>query len=83
MGISTRAESFKRCELALEILRMYVEGRSRATQVEETLLYNFWLDYGISLLQYNKYQEVEPILDRCLMKYRHRQWGTPDDIPYE
>lgn len=81
MGISTRVESLKRRELALEIRRKYVEGRSRATQVEETLLYKSWLDYGISLFQYNRYQEVEPIMDRCLMKYR--QWGTPDDIPYE
>lgn len=81
MGISTRAESLKRRELVLEIRRKYVEGRSRANQMEETLLYNSWLDYDISLLQYNRYQEVEPILDRCLVKYR--QWGTPDDIPYE
>ena len=81
MGISTRAESLKRRKLALEIRRKYVAGLSRATQVEETLLYNSLLDYGISLLQYNRYQEVESKLDKCLTKYR--QWGTPDDIHYE
>lgn len=81
-GISTRAESLRRREVALDIRKKHTESLPhQASQVEETLLYNSWLDYAISLLQYNRYQEVEPILEKCLEKYR--EWGSPDEIPYE
>ena len=33
------------------------------------------------LLQYNKYEEAEPIFRQCLQKYR--EWGSEDEIPYE
>ncbi|KAL9043636.1 MAG: hypothetical protein Q9214_003184, partial [Letrouitia sp. 1 TL-2023] len=81
-GISTRAESLHRREVAFGIRRKQMESLAhQASQVEETLLYNSWLDFAISLLQYNRYHEVETILEKCLKKYR--EWGSPDEIPYE
>ena len=80
-GISTRAEGYRRRKVALDIRKESVENLSQVAQVEEQLLYNAWLDYAISLLQYNKYQEAEPILSKCLEIYR--QWGSSDEIPFE
>lgn len=51
------------------------------SEVEDTLLYNAWLDYAISLLQYNRYTEAEPILDDCFKKYQ--EWGSPEKVPFE
>lgn len=80
-GISTRAESLRRRQFTLGVRRTQIDSLPQVSQVEDTLLYNAWLDYAISLLQYNRYQEVETVLDKCLEKYR--EWGSPDEIPYE
>ena len=80
-GISTRAESLRRREQTLSIRRERIESLKEASQTEEILLYNAWMDYVVSLLQYNQYREAEPILEKCLDKYR--EWGTPETIPFE
>ena len=80
-GISTRVAGLRRREIALEIRQKRTESLTQISRVEETLLYNAWLDYAISLLQYNRYEDAEPILNNCLAKYR--EWGTPEDIPFE
>ncbi len=80
-GISTRAESLRRREQTLSIRRERIESLKEASQTEEILLYNAWMDYVVSLLQYNQYREAEPILEKCLDKYR--EWGTPEAIPFE
>ncbi|KAK4697613.1 hypothetical protein P7C71_g481, partial [Lecanoromycetidae sp. Uapishka_2] len=80
-GISTRAEGLGRREVALEIRKTQVEDVTHVSDVEDTLLYNAWLDYAISLLQYNRYKEAEPILDNCLKKYQ--EWGLPEKVPFE
>lgn len=80
-GISTRAESLRRRAQTLSIRRERIESLKEASQTEEILLYNAWMDYVVSLLQYNQYREAEPILEKCLDKYR--EWGTPEAIPFE
>ena len=80
-GISTRAEGLKKRKIALDIRKKRTESLTQVSRNEEILLYNAWLDYAISLLQYNRYQEAEPILSSCLEKYR--QWDTSEEIPFE
>lgn len=80
-GISTRAESLRRREQTLSIRRERIEQLKEVSQTEEILVYNAWMDYIVSLLQYNQYREAEPTLEKCLGKYR--DWGTPEEIPFE
>ena len=80
-GISTRAESLRRREQTLTIRRERIENLKEASHTEEILLYNAWMDYVVSLLQYNQYREAEPTLEKCLDKYR--EWGTTEAIPFE
>lgn len=80
-GISTRAESLRRREQTLSIRKERVEKLKEVSRTEEILLYNAWMDYVVSLLQYNRYREAEPILDKCLDRYR--KWGKPEAIPFE
>lgn len=80
-GISSRAESLRRREQTLSIRTERIENLKEVPQTEEILLYNAWMDYVVSLLQYNQYREAEPILEKCLDKYR--EWGTPEAIPFE
>ena len=80
-GISKRADGLKRRTIALDIRKKRTANLAQITRVEETLLYNAWLDYAISLLQYNRYQEAEPILSSCLEKYC--EWATAEEIPFE
>ena len=80
-GISTRAAGLHRRKIALDIRGKRMESLTQISRVEETLLYNARLDYAISLLQYNRFEDAEPILDDCLVKYQ--EWGTPKDIPFE
>ena len=80
-GISVRAESLRRREIALEARKSHVDSLTSVSRNEEILLYNAWLDYTVSLLQFNRWAEAEPILNTCLDKYS--EWGSPTEIPYE
>ena len=80
-GISARAEALQRRKFVLEIRRKHTDGVVKVPQVDDILLHNAWLDYGLSLLQHHRYEEFEDILNECLKKYR--EWGTPDQFPYE
>ena len=80
-GISARAEGLGRRELVLDIRKKHTENSSQVSHNDEILLYNAWMDYVISLLQYNRYDEAEPILKNCLEKYR--EWGSPKEVPFE
>ena len=80
-GISTRAESLRRREQTLNIRTQRIGNLKEVSQTEAILLYNAQMDYVVSLLQYNRYREAEPILERCLERYH--EWGTPEEIPFE
>ena len=82
-GLSNIAESKERIWKALQIRkdRMSLTKPELHTRNQDILLHNAWSDYGCVLLQYNKYQEAEPIFRQCLTKYH--EWGTEAEIPYE
>jgi tetratricopeptide (TPR) repeat protein len=80
-GSTNRAEGLKRRQKALHIRQDHVEKLAKVDRTEETLVYNSLMDYSISLLQYNRYKEAEPIIEKCLVKFR--EWDTPENIPYE
>ncbi|KAL9120118.1 MAG: hypothetical protein Q9187_003322, partial [Circinaria calcarea] len=82
-GVSNIAESKDRIWKALQIRkdRMNPANPETVTRNQDILLHNAWSDYGCVLLQYNKYQEAEPIFRQCLTKYHG--WGTEAEIPYE
>lgn len=82
-GISHLAECRDRISKVIDIRVDYREACDPAsyTRNDEILLYNAWSDYGCVLLQYNTFKEAGPIFDKCLERYR--QWGPPEEIPYE
>jgi tetratricopeptide (TPR) repeat protein len=80
-GISSRAEGERRRREALKLRSYRAEQSSQVSINDETLLYNARMDYVISLLQYNRYKDAEPIINQCLTKYR--EWGSEDEFPYE
>ena len=82
-GLSHVAESMQRISKALQIRKDYRDQVSPGdyTRDDDILLHNAWSDYGCVLLQYDKYEEAEPIFRQCHAKYR--EWGSPADIPYE
>jgi hypothetical protein len=77
------AESKARITDALKIRRQYREATAPHlyTRNDEILLYNAVSDYGCVLLQYNQYQEAEPLFAECFSKYQ--VWDVPEKIPYE
>ncbi|KAH8596651.1 hypothetical protein B0O99DRAFT_705975 [Bisporella sp. PMI_857] len=82
-GIEYLAESNERISKALEIREIFkaVTAEDQYSKNDDILLHNARSDYGCVLLQYNKYQEAEPIFAQCLTRYR--EWGPDEDIPYE
>ena len=80
-GISQRAEGLERRRDALEIRRKHHKAHSPLGRNDDILLHNSWMDYSISLLQYNRYKEARPIIESCLQRYR--VWGTEDEYPFE
>ena len=80
-GVIDRAEALERRKKCLDIRQAYAKKASSVSREDEILLYNAWMDYVLSLMQYNKYQEAEPILKTCLAKYQ--SWGSEEDIPFE
>ena len=82
-GLSHIAESLNRIQKALRIRLDYLEQTEpqNYTRNDDILLHNAWSDYGCVLLQYNKYDEAEPIFRKCLTKYV--EWGSEEDFPYE
>lgn len=82
-GLTRIAESEKRSRKALEIRVNYRKQTNPEdyTRNDDILLHNAWSDYGCVLLQYNRYEEAEPIFQQCYTKYL--QWGSEAEIPYE
>ncbi|KAL8941508.1 MAG: hypothetical protein Q9216_002190 [Gyalolechia sp. 2 TL-2023] len=82
-GLTHMAESEKRSRNALDI-RVNYRKQTKAedyTRNDDILLHNALSDYGCVLLQYNKYEEAEPIFQKCYTKYL--EWGGEAEIPYE
>ena len=82
-GLSNIAESETRSKKALEI-RLDYRNQTKPedyTRNDDILLHNAYSDYGCVLLQYNKYEQAEPIFRRCYTEYL--QWGSETEIPYE
>ena len=80
-GIINRAEALERRKKCVDIRQAYAKQASSISREDEILLYNAWMDYVLSLMQYNKYQEAERILKTCLAKYQ--SWGSETEIPFE
>jgi tetratricopeptide (TPR) repeat protein len=82
-GLLSINESKRRCLEALDIRRKYCETQTPElyTRNDEILLHNSISDYGCVLLQYNEYQEAEPLFAECFLKYQ--SWDEPEEIPYE
>lgn len=82
-GLLSIDESKRRCLKALDIRRKHHETQPPElyTRNEEILLHNSISDYGCVLLQYNEYQEAEPLFAECFQKYQ--SWDEPEQIPYE
>lgn len=81
VGISKREEAWKRRQTALSIRQNTFENSKDQSRKEETLVYNSWMEYAISLLHYHRYKDAEPIINKCYSKFR--QWGSEDEIPFE
>ena len=81
LGIDKRREAFWRREKALEIRKRTFEEAKTKTRKDEILVYNSEMEYAISLLHYHRYAEAEPIIERCLVKFK--EWGSEEEIPFE
>lgn len=81
--LSHLAECKTRIRTALDIRKEYHSkvAPELYTKNDEILLYNAWSDYACVLLQYNNFQEAEPIFTSCYEKYM--TWGPGIEIPYE
>jgi tetratricopeptide (TPR) repeat protein len=82
-GLTYLAECKARIGTALNIRKEYHNKTApeQYTKNDEILLYNAWSDYACVLLQYNNFQEAEPIFALCFEKYK--KWGPENEIPYE
>lgn len=80
-GIEHRKESLTRRKQALDIRKKIFEAAESPRRQDEILLYNSWMEYAISLLHYHRYVEAEPIIEKCLAKFR--EWGPEEEIPFE
>jgi tetratricopeptide (TPR) repeat protein len=81
VGITKREEAWKRRETALSIRQRTFENSKGQARKDEMLVYNSWMEYAISLLHYHRFTDAEPIINKCLAKFR--EWGSEDDIPFE
>lgn len=80
-GAINRAETLERRKKCLDVRQAYAKQASSISREDSILLYNAWMDYVLSLMQYNKYQEAEPILKTGLAKYQ--LWGSEMETPFE
>lgn len=80
-GIAQRQEAFERRKTALRIRGKIFSETARPQSKDEILLYNSEMEYAISLLHYHRFKEAEPIIEKCLVKFR--QWGPESEIPFE
>lgn len=81
IGIGKRQDSLIRRKKALDIRRKIFEDSQTPKRQDEMLLYNSQMEYAISLLHYHRYAEAEPIIERCLSKFK--EWGPEEEIPFE
>jgi tetratricopeptide (TPR) repeat protein len=80
-GIEQREEALTRRKFALDIRKRIFEDAETPKRQDEILLYNSWMEYAISLLHYHRYEEAEPIIEKCLIKFC--EWGPEEEIPFE
>lgn len=82
-GISHRAESKDRFWKILQIRKKLATALvpGSLTKDDEITLCNAMADYGNALLQFNNYQEAEPIYQECHAKYH--QSNTENDHHFE
>jgi tetratricopeptide (TPR) repeat protein len=82
-GISHRAESKDRFWKILQIRKKLATALAPGslTKGDEMTLCNAMADYGNSLLQFNNYQEAEPIYQECHAKYH--QSNTENDHHFQ
>lgn len=80
-GIGTRTEALKRRQIALRIRERVVNESSSVRRQDDILLYNSWMELAIAHLHFHRYEEAEPIIEKCLQKYR--EWGSEMEEPFE
>lgn len=80
-GVQHRQEALERREAALKIRKKKFETDEAPKRQDEILLFNSWMEYAMSLLHYHRYQDAEPIIDKCLSKFH--EWGSEQAIPFE
>lgn len=80
-GIEKRQQALTRREMALNIRKKIFEEAKTQRRKDEILVFNSWMEYAISLLHYHRYEEAEPIIEKCLVKFR--EWGPEEEIPFE
>lgn len=79
-GIEKRQEAMHRRQLALRIRQQVFEGSHRRT--DEVLLFNSWMEWAMVLLNYHRFTEAEPVIEKCLNKFQ--EWEPNEDrIPFE
>lgn len=81
VGIEKREEAMKRRKTALSIRQATFEGSTSRKREDEILVYNSWMEFAISLLHYHRYVDAEPIIEKCLAKFR--EWDPESKIPFE
>lgn len=80
-GIGKRQEALNRRKEALRLRHSMFQASATKMRTDEILLFNSEMDYVVSLLSYSRYEEAEPIMEKCLAKYE--EWGSEDSIPFE
>jgi tetratricopeptide (TPR) repeat protein len=80
-GIGTRTEALRRRQIALRIRQKVVDEAASVRRQDEVLLYNSHMELAIAHLHFHRYEEAEPIIEKCLQKYQ--EWGSGDDEPFE
>jgi tetratricopeptide (TPR) repeat protein len=82
MGISHRKESKERLAKILEFRKKMIEKQDsdKVTVADRTLLINAYADYANSMLQFNNYQDAEPIYQGC--HERFLKLGPEESNPF-
>lgn len=82
-GVSERALGMKRRQAALKIRKEVFDSipEKRRTRNDEIRLYIAESDVAFGRLQEERMDEVEEIMERCLVQYK--KWDSEEKIPYE
>lgn len=80
-GISKRQEALDRRETALALRRKVFDEAATPQRKDEILVYNSEMEYAMALLHFNRYQQAEPYIEKCLKKYQ--EWGPEEEYPFE